>query len=120
MTIIEKNILIAEWLGWTMQAWSGGIRYNGFIEGIIDNPQEKELKFHSDSNWQWVCLEKIRQELQVELGTMIEIVDFTLTIVRLNTYKRSNNTPFSITSKEDLFEAIVAYILSKDSLTNNK
>ena len=52
-----------------------------------------ELRYNSDSNWQWVCLEKI-------------VIECQLNIWKILGFRYFNN----FNSKQDLFEAIIAYI----------
>lgn len=105
-SIEEKNIVIAKWLG-AEHINDAPIDYpNGYYmwkEGVdkhiseIDLPLEaKNLKFHSDLNWQWLCLEKIAG-----------IEECTISHLFLESYF------WQCHSKQDLFETIYNYISNK-------
>ncbi len=93
MNKFNKQLEIAEWLGWEFDEWDMLIP-NNFIKS---KPIFKsDLKFDSDSNWQWLCLKKIKKV--VNLPTMYH------TIVFLNNILERN-----IDSELDIFEAIVIF-----------
>jgi hypothetical protein len=87
--IQEGNILIAKSLNWEYYQNTWDVPYT--LENKHLLPTNEELKFHSDSNWQWVALEKIAQIENNSIGYL-----FT----KFNRF---------IDSKQDLFEAIVNY-----------
>jgi hypothetical protein len=113
MNIEKENILIAEWLGWKEGYPHIRDKYGNQCVYGFDTPFEREyensndadnskyyipyseLKFHSDSNWQWLCLEKIALNENVKIGYVI------LHILKLDS---------NLNSKQDLFEAIINYI----------
>lgn len=122
-SIKEKNIEIAKWLGWKFfdkgLLWkddTSGIKnsvFSGWITQELENynlpiivvdknkrkiDYERKLIFNSDSNWQWLCLEKIAKDNTWSIGKTI------LYILNKNQY---------LNSKQDLFEAIYNYISNK-------
>jgi hypothetical protein len=129
--IIDKNILIAKWLGWEVKqvddyiykcyilkkeigSFNFSNEYNDELpitdinivnEKLLDlycNPKNNNhFKFYSDSNLQWLCLEKIAKECNL---TIWHISGFG--------YFKSFN------SKQELFEAIVNYIKNEKNGTN--
>lgn len=121
MEILDKNIKIAEWLGWKYfnkgLLWKGGKEGNSLFSGWItqelndynlpiivveDNRHktdyERKLKFHYDSNWQWLCLEKIAKDCGKLLSEVIKYLED-------NHFKEL----YPILDKQDLFEAIYNY-----------
>lgn len=92
--LIEKNVLIAEWLDFKYEYCSNS-KWWFSKDGTVQCNGDEELRFHYDSNWQWDCLEKI----SIIEGITIEGVFSQFDI--------------SINSKEDLFNGIVNYIRSK-------
>lgn len=98
MTNLDKNILIAKWLGWEVLTSESSMSFkyikNEFFDGGIEF-----LNFESDSNLQWLCLEKIANERNKTILGVLEILSYTLQ----SQFK-------AIKTKEDLFEAIINYI----------
>ena len=97
MTDIEKNVEIARWLGWK----EFSIQHEGEDKIVFekDSPTDRyyaeELDFCEDSNWQWICLEKI---------TSLENCQIS------NVYQHLGHPWAFSSSKYDLFEAIFNYI----------
>ena len=100
--IIDGNIIIAKWLGWEVEedyVYTPFLIYQPEISNI---PEEKwdcaikfeKLIFHSNSNWQWLALEKISD---------IEDCDITDVFQHLSIFE-------DINTKSDLFKAILNYI----------
>ena len=109
-SIEEKNITIAKWLGlleWT--TYSGSIKYcDPNVEIINGSIKTSELKFHSDSNWQWVCLEKIVELFKIN-GYNYSIADVIMQMENNYSVRKEIN------SKQDLFEAIYNYIIQNNN-----
>ena len=59
---------------------------------------QNDLTFHSDSNWQWLCLEKIAKDYCNDIQHVISWV-----LIK-----------YTLKTKQDLFEAIVNYILNEE------
>lgn len=100
MEIKDGNIVIAKWLGWEYYEDTWDVPYD--LENRYLLPTNEQLKFHSDSNWQWLCLEKIAKENNCDILDSIKLTYF---------WNKGIN------SKQDLFEAIVNYIKNKEMET---
>jgi hypothetical protein len=121
MNIVEKNILIAKWLRWkfTDQKHTA-VRFMPPYSEHGNSKQYctpiRELRFHWDSNWQWLCLIKISDKLNSD-SNKIKTYDIYDVIGYLK-YKYFNDN--EIKTKQDLFEAIVNYIkIQNDELKNS-
>lgn len=69
-TILSGNLLIAKWLCWDLfVSESTNLTFCKTHEGSI---QVDYLKFHSDINWQFKCLEKISKIEEVSMSKVFE------------------------------------------------
>jgi hypothetical protein len=101
--IIDGNIKIAKWLEWEVEEDYVDTPFLIYQPEISNIPEEKwdcaikfeKLIFHSDSNWQWLALEKIANNKKVAIGWIL--TEYLLKGITLN-------------SKLDLFKAILNYI----------
>ena len=99
--LIEQNTLIAKWLGWNiLQSESCTFEYikNEYFYGGIEF-----LRFDSDSNLQWICLEKIMKEYEYE--SIVQVYSFLEYIQTID-----KNVEINIKNKSDIFNAILDYI----------
>lgn len=100
--IMDGNIKIANWLDWEEikdEIWED--KYWQIPDEISTgyNLKSSLLKFHNDSNWQWLCLEKIAKDNNCDILEAIKLIYF---------WNKGIN------SKQDLFEAILNYIKNKN------
>lgn len=98
MTNLDKNILIIKWLDWEILTSESCPSFK-YIKNEFFNGGIEFLNFESDSNLQWLCLEKIADERNKTILGVLEILSYTLQ----SQFK-------TIKTKEDLFEAIINYI----------
>jgi len=101
--IYEGNILIAEKLLNLDRAELSNKYF--FIEFNNDEQlyKETDLKFHSDSNWQWLCLEKIMKDNELySIGQVYLLLEDIMS--------EKNDESFDIKTKMNLFDAIIGYI----------
>lgn len=118
--IQDNNIIIAKWLGMTNGVYGEHFwtypypdlmelkqlfivetsQYNNPTPYTTNGLGTHELRFHSDSNWQWLCLKKI----SIEEGVSIEGAFSCLDIY--------------INSKQDLFKAIFDYVKRRNTSTD--
>ena len=100
--IIEINKTISAWLEWDIDDTDTHVKVSRRLLncGVDSWICYENLKFHTDSNWQWVCLEKIAE---------IEECDIADVYQHLSIFRKISN-------KMDMFHAIYGYIsnLSKN------
>lgn len=121
----SKKLLIAKWLGWDLDDF-------GYVEIKDDNFKDEfanglrywkveNLKFDTDSNWQWKCLERISEELPRVSGSYIHPLYKVMQLLeRFYNEGRLIQMPLTTVCKYALFESIVNYIKNKTDGTNNR
>lgn len=106
MTLLEKNKLIVDVL---LKKYNWCSYPEGYVEledyEFINNFADGlsfwnlgDLKFDSDSNWQWLCVKRIAEMEEVSILKAFHLLESFYPFVE------------SVSTKEHLFEAIVNYI----------
>lgn len=94
--LLEGNKICAEFLKLPEREDCYNITQLNYPTGVWR--RNINLEFHSDSNWQWLVLEKLLEES----NTLTDMISL------LNRLASCYNT--NLNDKQDLFEAIVKYI----------
>ena len=115
MTLLEKNKLIVDVLlrkyGWYLHS-EGYVELEGyeFINDFADGLafwNLGNLKFDSDSNWQWLCVKRIAEIEEVSTLKAFHLLEAFY--------------PFAepVSEKLQLFEAIVNYTIHRKDFINS-
>lgn len=123
--LIEKNILIAKWLGWQLNTSESCPSFEYIKNEHFDGGVEF-LNFHSDSNLQWLCLEMIKKDLEETYygDNNYNLIDtlHTLQVQTQNSYcidEINNICDFRIQTKNDIFVVVINYIKYKTDNYSN-
>lgn len=107
MNIIEKNELIAKWLGWDNEyspdSYFPPINVKTKLNIISDILDVDELKFDSDNNWQMICLEHIM--LDEGLDSLSKVYLFLEGI-----HSKVIQKEINIKTNTNVIDAIISYI----------
>ena len=115
MTLLEKNKLIVDVLlrkyGWHLHS-EGYVELEGyeFINDFADGLafwNLGNLKFHSDSNWQWLCVKRIAEIEGISVLRAYWLLDSFYPFV------------YPAMELEDIFEAIFNYTKHRKDFINS-
>jgi len=111
MNIIEENVLIAKWLGWTnhksdFKSSNKDIKADSYWwdnDNDLIFLEDDQINFHTNFNMQLFCLQKIMKDN--ELKSLRQVFSLLEDI-----QSEIKDEAVDISTKLDIFNAIVSYI----------